>query len=291
MSAGQWSAGYAGAGEVVTGEAVVLDLRPARLASRGLAFAIDAVLQLLALGALVLVVGSLAETADPALRATIGLLATLSIFLGYPVLAETLWRGRTVGKAALGLRAVRLDGGPIRFRQALTRGLFAVILDVWGTAGLVGLVASMANRRGQRVGDVLAGTMVLQERVPARGGPVATMPLGLVGWAAGLDLSGLPDGLALAARQFQARQEQLTPAARESLGGSLAAAVTAAVTPPPPPGTPGWQVLAAVLAERRRRDELRLRRQAGAAPASVAPAPMAPQQPPPPRGDGFTLPG
>jgi hypothetical protein len=148
----------------------------------------------------------------------------------------------------------------------------------------------LLNDRNKRLGDLLAGTVVLQERVAVRGGAVAEMPPQLAGWAAGLDLARLPDGLALSVRQFVARSDQLTDAAREELGGRLVQAVTDAVGPPPP-GTPGWAVLAAVLAERRRRESERL----GAGPrtgpppepaATSAPAPEAPS-----RTGGFAPPG
>ena len=162
------------------------------------------------------------------------------------------------------------------------------------------------NEQHKRLGDLLAGTVVLRERVVAQGGGVAVMPPPLAGWAAGLDLARLPDGLALSARQFLARSDTLTDAAREDLGGRLVRAVTDAVGPPPP-GTPGWAVLAAVLAERRRRDTERLTGSAGlrgrtdpapAAPALPAPAPpVAPQAPapappavPPDAPAGFVLP-
>ena len=83
----------------------------------------------------------------------------------------------------------------------------------------------------KRVGDLLAGTVVMRERVPVRGGAVAEMPPPLAGWAAGLDLSGLSDGLALSARQFVSRADQMTPTAREELGGRP----FGDGTPPPPP--------------------------------------------------------
>jgi hypothetical protein len=113
------------------------------------------------------------------------------------------------------------------------------------------------------------------------------MPPQLAGWAAGLDLTRLPDGLALSARQFVARSDQLTDAAREELGGRLVQAVTAAVGPPPP-GTPGWAVLAAVLAERRRRESDRL---AGPARVSDVEPPPPAAQPAPPSTGGFAPPG
>jgi hypothetical protein len=113
------------------------------------------------------------------------------------------------------------------------------------------------------------------------------MPPPLAAWAATLDLSRLPDDLALAARQFLARVGELAPSVREEMGARLAASVAAVTAPAPPPGTPAWAFLSAVLAERRRRD---LERLAGGparvpppVPPPVGPAPVgpAPQEPPP----------
>ena len=105
---------------------------------------------------------------------------------------ETLWRGRTLGKAAMGLRVVRDDGGPIRFRHAFVRGLVGVVLDKPGiTYGLGALIPMHRDEHGKkRLGDMAAGTIVLQERVPAQLDAPVAMPPPLAGWAAGLDLAG-----------------------------------------------------------------------------------------------------
>jgi hypothetical protein len=107
------------------------------------------------------------------------------------------------------------------------------------------------------------------------------MPGPLAGWAAGLELSGLPDAVALSARQFLQRATDLDPAVRRSLGERLAGQVASQVSPAPPPGTPPESYLAAVLAERRRRAEARLtddrpRPPIGPAPAPPPPAPVNP---------------
>jgi uncharacterized RDD family membrane protein YckC len=271
--------------QVVIGEAVALDLRPAAIPSRIVAGALDVLLQLviaLPLGFLVAVASTGTSQAG---AAALVILLLVVVLIAYPVTFETLLRGRTPGKAVMGLRVVRDDGGPVGFRHALVRGLAGAFLERPGITVFVGgVVTSLLHPQSKRLGDLLAGTIVLQERVPSKGGGVARMPPKLAGWAAGLDLSALPDDLALQVRQFISRQWQLTPEAREELGGRLAAAVTAAVHPPPPPGTPGWAVLAAVLAERRRREELRLRGArppAPQSPASHAPAPHAPAPAPP----------
>jgi uncharacterized RDD family membrane protein YckC len=258
--------------QLVTGEAVALDLRPAALPSRLLAGVLDALLQFLVL----VVLGSLATAISlnlsEAAVQTLSLVVVVAVLIVYPVTFETLMRGRTPGKAAMGLRVVRDDGGPIGFRQALVRGLTGAFLERPGLSLFTLAVAtSLLNDQGKRLGDLLAGTVVLRERVSVRGGRVAAMPPPLAGWAAGLDLSGLPDGLALSIRQFLSRSDELTDAAREELGGKLVRAVTDAVGAPPP-GTPGWAVLSAVLAERHRRESMRL--------GNGTDAPPGPPQPP-----------
>ena len=224
----------------VTGEAVALDLRPAALPSRVVAGLVDGLLQvalLLAVGGLVEAVG--ADVSDAA-GSAIGLVVFVLLTIGYPVAFESLLRGRTPGKAAVGLRVVRDDGGPIGFRHAFVRGLAGAFLERPGITFFVGgLITMLLNDRSKRIGDLLAGTVVLQERVAVRGGTVAAMPPPLASWAAQTDLSGLSDELALSARQFLARSAQLTDQAREDLGGRLLQAVLAAVTPPPPAEAPG----------------------------------------------------
>ncbi|MCW2777294.1 MAG: domain containing protein, partial [Frankiales bacterium] len=243
---------------LVTGEAVALELRPAAVPSRVLAAVLDGALQLLlllVLGTAATFLGGGSEAGDAALVVLVLVLALVV----YPVAFETALRGRTPGKAALGLRAVRDDGGPIGFRQALVRGLAGAFLERPGvTLFFGGLVCALLHPSGKRIGDLLAGTVVLQERVPSRGGIVAVMPPPLAGWAASLQLSGLPDALALQARQFLSRSGELSPAAREDLGARIVTDVVARISPPPPADAPGWAVLAAVLAERTRRAQQQL---------------------------------
>jgi uncharacterized RDD family membrane protein YckC len=245
--------------DLVSGEAVLLELRVAKLASRGLAFALDVLIQaiMLLLAFLIIVPGG-AVGFDSALASTITLVVIVLVLVGYPAICETLTRGRTVGKLALGLRVVRTDGGPIRFRHAIVRALTAFFVDFWalGLLGVVAVVVSLSSRNGQRVGDLLAGTFVVRERVPEQqyGGPVQ-MPPPLADWAATLPVSALPNDLALAIRQYLGRLHQLSNDAAASLGYRLATEVGAHLGAPVPPNVPIPAYLAAVLAERRNREE------------------------------------
>ena len=155
----------------------------------------------------------------------------VAVIVGYPVSFETLTRGRSLGKMALGLRVVREDGGPIRFRHALVRGLVGVV-EFWMTGGSVALITSLASSKGKRVGDFLAGTVVVRERMPTQAAPIAMMPPQLAGWASTLDLARVPDDLALAARQFLGRFQDLAPEVRESMGSRLAAAMAGVTSSP-----------------------------------------------------------
>jgi uncharacterized RDD family membrane protein YckC len=256
--------------DLVTGEAVVLELRLAKLASRALALAIDITGQLALLLIGTLILAGVTDGVDDALASAIGLVFVLLVLIGYPVVFETFSRGRTLGKLALGLRVVREDGGPIRFRHAFVRGLLAVV-EIWLTFGSIALIVSLASHRGKRLGDFLAGTVVIRERIPAQSAPLPAMPPPLAGWASRLDLSRVPDDLALEARQFLVRVAGLSPAVRTTMGASLADALARCTSPPPPPGVPAEAFLAAVLAERRRRETARL-----GPPSSYGAAPAAP---------------
>jgi uncharacterized RDD family membrane protein YckC len=255
--------------EVVTGEAVVLEVPCARFPSRLLALGIDLAIQVILLFALFLIVG-LAISGNPANGATAGavtLVVSVLIIVGYPVLWEALTRGASPGKFALGLRVVSDDGGPERFRQALVRGLAAVV-EIWLLLGCPALISSLLSDQGKRLGDLFAGTFVVQQRLPAAQNAAALPPVSpeLARWGAGLEMSGLTDQTAETARRYLARLPELTPAARAELGERIAGAVRAQVSPQPPPGTPVPAFLTAVLTERRNREHARL------APVPVPPA-------------------
>lgn len=92
----------------------------------------------------------------------ISLTVGLPIFL-YHLLWEMLWNGRSPGKAALGLRVVKLDGTKPAFSNYLLRWLLRII-DITATSGALALVSILLNGKGQRVGDLAASTTVITEK-------------------------------------------------------------------------------------------------------------------------------
>ncbi len=267
--------------EVVTGEAVVLDLVVARFPSRMAAQLIDIVVQLPVLVFIEVVIGvKAARHLNQASAAALFALALVLVTIAYPATFETLSRGKTLGKMALGLRVIGDDGGPERFRQALIRALSLAFIEIWlfpiNLIGMpVGLITSMVSAKGKRLGDVFAGTFVIQERVPKRPdlAPTFTMiPPPLLEWSAYLEVSRLSDQMAATVSSYLRRYTDLRPAARAQIGAQLAATVATHVSPPPPPGTPAEAYLATVLTVRRQREQARAQqRQAGLGQAPASP--------------------
>ncbi|MFJ7197805.1 MULTISPECIES: RDD family protein [unclassified Streptomyces] len=244
--------------ELVTGDAVVLGLRPAKLPSRALALAID--LAVVGAAFVLVSIGLAVATAtlDDAALAAVSVAAFLLVLVGGPIAVETLSHGRSLGKLACGLRVVRDDGGPIRFRHALVRGAMGVV-EILMTLGVVACIASLVSERGRRLGDVFAGTLVVRERVPAgRAAAVPPPPPWLVGRFAGLDLSAVPDSLWLAVRQYLTRMHQLDARVGWSMAERLAGELAARTGVPVPEGVPAGAYLAAVVNERQARDARRV---------------------------------
>jgi uncharacterized RDD family membrane protein YckC len=277
--------------DVVTGDAVVVEVQIAQLPVRAVGAMIDiTVIFVCYILGLILALATLPEY-DDALVTAFVIIFTVLALLGYPVIFETATRGRSLGKMAMGLRVVSDDGGPERFRQALFRALAAVV-EIWTLFGGPAVICSLLSSKGKRIGDVFAGTVVISERGPKLE-PPPVMPPALAWWASSLQLSGLRPETAQMARQFLSREAQLHPQVRAQMGYRITADVVGQISPPPPPGVPPQYVLAAVLAERHRRELMRLRPAQPAGPPQPAyPIPVSPPAPQvQPKPDGFAPPG
>lgn len=240
--------------ELVTGEAVALELRPARLPSRALAVLLDLIVSMLVYIAVTVALVASTASLDDAAQTALSIAAFVLVLVGGPIAVETLSHGRSLGKLAFGLRVVRDDGGPIRFRHALVRGAIGVV-EILATFGVVACIASLVSARGRRLGDVFAGTLVVRERVPAgQTAFVPPPPPWLTGRFAELDLSAVPDGLWLAIRQYLTRMQQLDPQVGWAMAERLAADLVARTGAPAPQGVPPAAYLAAVVQERQARD-------------------------------------
>ena len=246
---------------LVTGDAVMLDLRAASFAVRMLSAVIDGVLQLTLLvgGTIGMAWASARADLDDGFIAAGVLAMSVLAYVGYPVLCELLLRGRSVGRLVMGTRVVRDDGGPVHVRQSLLRAVMAMF-EIWSTSGAVALTCAVIDRKSRRIGDLLAGTMVIQERMRGLTPQRLEVPAPLQEWVRGADVGRLPLTLMQDIRSFLPRAARINAESRRALSRDLLRRTLPHVAPAPPPGTDPESFLTAVIAERSRRDEARLRR-------------------------------
>jgi len=244
------------ASRLLTPEAVVLGFDTAGLPTRMLARLIDVTVQMAVLVGLLLGLGFLAGAGVPDVGLLIAALFLIPLLIfGYPIAFETLWRGRTPGKAALGLRVVTVEGAPIRFRHALIRG-GADMVDLFGLGvlmvapGIIGAVAISTSKNSQRLGDIVAGTIVVRERAGApRAAPVAfSVPQGAEHYAATVDVSRISSQDYQAVRSYLLRAHGLRAEARQQVAIDLARSVAARIHHAPPAGVSPELFLAVVAA-------------------------------------------
>ena len=141
--------------EIHTPEGVALRLPAAGPVPRALAWAIDLGIRLCLLSACAMLFSVLG-------RAGMGfyLLALFLVFWAYPIVCEGLWNGQTPGKRALELRVVSSDGAPVGWLAACVRNLMRTV-DMLPFGYACGLLAGLADPWGRRLGDLVAGTMVV----------------------------------------------------------------------------------------------------------------------------------
>ncbi|CAN5215925.1 RDD family protein [soil metagenome] len=243
--------------ELITGEAVALDLRPASFVLRAAGTMIDALVYGGAYVAILLTMLGLAQQLglDDAAQRAIGVVGFALCLVVAPVAVETLTHGKSLGKLAVGARIVRDDGGSIGFRHAFIRALLA-LLEIYSTAGGLAAIVALLNARAKRLGDLVAGTYSQNERVSKATPPVFGVPVALQAWASTADVAKMPDALARRVAQFLAQAGGFTPATRDRLARSLADEVAVYVSPVP--RSDAELFLAAVAALRRDRERAAL---------------------------------
>jgi uncharacterized RDD family membrane protein YckC len=151
--------------KIDTPEQITLELSIAGIGSRFLAVAVDTVLQALALatGVLALSVGlgrtfAVLKVAGPAAAILFG----FCVYWGYFACFEILWSGQTPGKRIAGVRVIHESGRPISGYEAIARNVLRAIDFLPALYG-VGVVTMMLNRQSRRVGDYVAGTVVVHD--------------------------------------------------------------------------------------------------------------------------------
>jgi uncharacterized RDD family membrane protein YckC len=214
-----------------TPERVALSLEVAGLGGRALAYLVDLLVIFLCWVTILLLYsfgGDLLRRVQQ-LSAAAQVAAVALFFMSgwaYDVAWETVWRGQTPGKRALGLRVVRGDGSPVGFAESVVRNLARALEVPFLYAP--GVLAVALTARHQRLGDLLGGTLVVRDRaydLSRYAAPPAPDPrgAGLGGKTAALlapaDFERLSD--------FLQRRAGLAPPARERLARKMAVALAA----------------------------------------------------------------
>ena len=243
---------YQGDDELVTGEAVALDVRPAGVILRAAGTIIDWLAYLLLYLLLAFVVTVIAgQYLDAALAQALMIVGLVLSVLITPMIVEVTTGGRSLGKLAIGARIVRDDGGAIQLRHAFIRSLVG-LLEIYMTFGGIAVTAGLLNNRSKRLGDLLAGTYSQYERVSAHVPAVHGVPIDLAAWAETVDIVRLPDALSRRVAQFLSQSAKLSPDSRTRIAGGLVAEVSRFVSPLPQ--APAEAFLLAVTAVRRDRE-------------------------------------
>ena len=153
-----------------TPEQIALELPLAGIGSRFLAIAIDTLIQV-ALYFLVAIlflftlpVGSsmlmfLPKLVGPA----VAIFILFAVYWGYFAIFEAIWKGQTPGKKYAGIRVIKESGRPINAFESIGRNLMRAVDGMPGIYG-VGLACMMFNKQSRRLGDFVAGTVVVHEK-------------------------------------------------------------------------------------------------------------------------------
>ncbi|MFC5929182.1 RDD family protein [Cryobacterium melibiosiphilum] len=238
--------------ELVTGEAVALDVRPAGVILRAAGTIIDWIAYLLLYLLLALAVGVVAGPyLDAALAQALMIVGLVLSVLIVPMIVEVATGGRSLGRLAIGARIVRDDGGAIQLRHAFIRSLVG-LLEIYMTFGGIAVTVGLLNNRSKRLGDLLAGTYSQNERVSKHSPAVHSVPVELTQWAETVDIVRLPDALSRRVSQFLGQAAKLSPESRTRIADGLVAEVSHFVSPLP--HAPAIAFLLAVTAVRRDRE-------------------------------------
>lgn len=246
-----------GEDELITGEAVALDLRPAGFILRAAGAAIDMVTYLAAYFAIVFFVLSpvAARFLDEGMQRSLAIGALVFCIVVVPITVELLSQGRSLGKLAVGVRVVRDDGGAIGFRHAFIRAMIGVI-EVFMSFGGIATMVGLLNSKAKRLGDYLAGTYSQHERISAVEPPLFGVPLALMEWSKTADVAAMPAGLSRRIAQFLRQAAGHSPDSRTRISRGLATEAAQYVSPIP--GGDPELFLAAVSALRREREAVGL---------------------------------
>jgi len=155
---------------VLTPEAVEIELEPADLGSRFIAILIDTIIQIVLILPVIVLMGlmeffSTGKGVQPFASWVTGLLFILLFILGfsgYHIFFEIIWNGKTPGKRITSIKVIRDGGFPVEVTSSFIRNLIRIVdfIPFYYFAGIISIVLC---KNKKRLGDIVAGTMVIKE--------------------------------------------------------------------------------------------------------------------------------
>ena len=214
---------------IETPEQIPLEFPLAGIGSRFLAIALDMLIQVLGW----LLLAFLAELLLPPMArlvprvwtwgAALMLLTAFALYAGYYALFEIFWNGQTPGKRLVRIRVIGDSGRPITVYEALIRNLLRIV-DQFPGLYVVGIISVFVTARNQRLGDVVAGTVVVHEKAMQEVQP---------DFAAGAAASAASNGPQISSdeleliERFLQRRYDLSPEVRQQSAQQIAARLRA----------------------------------------------------------------
>src|SRR5271168_3798059 len=245
---------------IETPEQLRLDFAVAGIGSRFLALAIDSLIQIAVVVLLFIILAAFGSIFALAIRgqSSVWLLAATSVlffllFFGYFAIFEILWNGQTPGKRMIGIRVVKDSGRPLTPAESIGRNLLRIV-DQLPAFYAVGVLVALLNAQNKRLGDFVAGSMVVREASLLEIKPIwqtvqsASAPVPgaapLLTAALSMEESALIDA-------FLHRRRDLAPDVRYRMAGQIAGRLRPKLTADAPVGLSDEALLEALAYERR----------------------------------------
>jgi uncharacterized RDD family membrane protein YckC len=225
-------------------EGIELDYALAGLGSRFLAAAVDTLIRVVVLGAVIGVLAALGVGGT--LLLVVLIVGSFLALFAYDIVFEVWAGGRTPGKRWNGLRVLMASGQPVSFAASAVRNVMRIV-DEWATALIPGTVSILVTRRNQRLGDLAGGTIVVRERRAKLAVPVVSEAESPE-LSPGVDVTAVTSAELAAVRDFLARRDKLTAEARVRVSRALADSLSARVGGLPPGGLQPEHLLETIAA-------------------------------------------
>lgn len=148
--------------EINTSQNVKIEYQLASIGQRGLAFAIDSFVLIVAFLIFYFFSQAFNLYNNPIVDYFFTCLIVILLWF-YTLISEVVGNGQTIGKLALGIKVVKLNGDEMEFYDYFTRWSVR-LFDIYMSMGAIAMLLIASNKAGQRLGDIIAGTTVIKKR-------------------------------------------------------------------------------------------------------------------------------